>query len=174
VNSVGFAMLRDGARKAVPALTTLFLLLLAQLPLPLPFYPDIAPVLPLMAVYYWVVFRPDLMPRLLVFAVGIVHDALAGAPFGLTAAILLLTHGFVLSQRRFLVGKPFWIFWSGFAIVVPVSALLSWILASVLRGAFLPTDVVFVGIFMTVVTFPAVAWLLLRSQRWLVGPLEPA
>lgn len=174
MNAAAFASVRDSARKTVPALTTIFLVLLAQLPFPLAFYPDVAPALPLMAVYYWVVFRPDLMPRVLVFAVGIFHDALIGAPFGLMALILLLVHTFVLNQRRFLVGKPFWVFWSGFAIVVPVAALLNWILASALRGAPMPTDVVLVSVALTIAMFPLVAWALLRSQRWLVGPLERA
>ncbi len=174
MNAAAFASIRDSARRTVPALTTIFLVLLAQLPLPLAFYADVAPALPLMAVYYWVVFRPDLMPRILVFAIGLVHDALTGAPFGLMALILLLAHTFVLSQRRFLVGKPFWIFWCGFAIVVPVAALLNWILSSALRGAPMPADVLLVGVALTVAAFPVVAWMLLRSQRWLVGAQEDA
>jgi len=114
------------------------------------------------------------MPRLLVFAVGLFQDALIGAPFGLTALIYLLVHAFVLNQRRFLVGKPFWIFWSGFAIVTPVAALLTWTLASVLRAAAMPTDVVLVGMVLTVVCFPVVAWALLHCQRWLVGSAQPS
>jgi rod shape-determining protein MreD len=170
--SVGSVL--DYSRRVVPAFTAILLILLAQLPLSIPFFQDVAPALPLMAVYYWVVFRPDLMPRLLVFAVGLFQDALIGAPFGLTALIYLLVHAFVLNQRRFLVGKPFWIFWSGFAIVTPVAALLTWTLASVLRAAAMPTDVALVGMVLTVVCFPAVAWALLHCQRWLVGSAQPS
>ena len=172
MNAATFGPVLDFSRRVVPGFTILLLILLAQLPLPLPFFPDIAPALPLMAIYYWVVFRPDLMPRILVFALGLFQDALIGAPFGLTALIYLLAHGFVLNQRRFLVGKPFWIFWAGFAIVTSVAAFLTWLLASVLRGAFLPTDVVLMGMILTVVTFPVIAWALLHSQRWLVGSAE--
>lgn len=173
MNAAALGPVLGYARRVVPGLTTVLLVLLAQLPVPLPFFPDIAPALPLMAVYYWVVFRPDLMPRVMVFAIGLFHDALIGAPFGLTALIYLLTQAFVLSQRRFLVGKPFWIFWSGFAVVAPAAAFLTWSLASLLRGAVLPADVVLVGVVLTVVTFPVVAWVLLRSQRRLVGFVEP-
>ncbi|MGB0571841.1 MAG: rod shape-determining protein MreD [Alphaproteobacteria bacterium] len=174
MNAATFGPVLGFSRRVVPGLTTLLLILLAQLPMPLPFLPDIAPALPLMAIYYWVVFRPDLMPRILVFALGLFHDALIGAPFGLSGLIYLLAHGFVLNQRRFLVGKPFWIFWSGFAIVTPVAAFLTWLLASVLRGAILPTDVVLMGMLLTVITFPAIAWVLLYSQRWLVGSAQPS
>tara|TARA_A100001037_G_scaffold223261_1_gene201136 strand:+ start:102 stop:626 length:525 start_codon:yes stop_codon:yes gene_type:complete len=174
VNAASLGPVIEFSRRVVPALSTLLLILLAQLPLPLPFFPDVAPALPLMAIYYWVVFRPDLMPRILIFAIGLFQDALIGAPFGLTALIYLLVHAFVLNQRRFLVGKPFWIFWAGFAIVTPVFALLTWLLASVLRGAVMPTDVVLMGVILTIITFPAIAWALLHSQRWLVGSAQPS
>jgi len=172
VNAATFAPVLEISRRVVPGLTILLLILLAQLPLPLPFFPDITPALPLMAIYYWVVFRPDLMPRILVFALGLFQDALIGAPFGLTALIYLLAHGFVLNQRRFLAGKPFWVFWAGFAIVTPVAMFLNWLLASILRGAILPTDVVLMSMLLTVIMFPAIAWALLHCQRWLVGSAE--
>jgi len=174
MNQTGIGTLGDLARRVVPGLTTLLLVFLAHLHLPFPHYAEIAPALPLMGVYYWVVFRPDLMPRLLVFGIGLFQDALIGAPFGLTALIYLLTHAFVLSQRRFLVGKPFWIFWSGFAVVAPIAGTVTWLLASALRGMVLPGDVVLASTGLTIVVFPIVAWCLLYSQRWLIGAAEPA
>jgi len=174
MNQTGFGTIGNIARRVVPGVTILLLVLLAHLHLPLPFYAEVAPALPLMGIYYWAVFRPDLMPRILVFTIGLFQDALIGAPFGLSAMVYLLAHGFVLSQRRFLVGKPFWIFWSGFAIIAPVAGALTWFLTSVFRGALLPSDVVLASVVLTVVAFPAIAWLLLHSQRWLVGAAEPA
>ncbi|MBO6784346.1 MAG: rod shape-determining protein MreD [Alphaproteobacteria bacterium] len=161
-------------RRIVPGFTLVLLVFLTHLHVPIPHFSDIAPALPLMGIYYWVVFRPDLMPRVLVFAVGLFQDALIGAPFGLTALVYLVAHSFVLSQRRYIVGKPFWIFWAGFAIVAPAAGALTWMLASALRGAVLPGDVVLASVVLTVFVFPLVAWLLLRMQRWLVGAAEPA
>ena len=45
---------------------------------------------------------------------------------------------------------------------------------AVLRGATLPADVVLMGMVLTVITFPAIAWALLHSQRWLVGSAQPS
>lgn len=174
MNQSGIGAFGGMARRVVPGVTSVFLVFLAHLHLPFPYYTGIGPALPLMGVYYWVVFRPDLMPRVLVFAIGLFQDALIGAPFGLTAIIYLLTHAFVLSQRRFIVGKPFWIFWIGFAIVAPVAGAVTWIIASALRGAILPSDFVLASIGLTIVVFPLVAWFLLRSQRCLVGATKPS
>jgi rod shape-determining protein MreD len=171
---VAFGTFGNIARRVVPGVTTLLLVFLTHLHLPLPFYADVAPALPLIGIYYWVVFRPDLMPRILVFVIGLFQDALIGAPFGLSAMVYLLVHAFVLNQRRFLVGKPFWVFWSGFAIVAPAAETLTWLIVSTLRGAVLPYDVVLASIGLTVVLFPAIAWLLLHSQRWLIGAADPA
>jgi rod shape-determining protein MreD len=173
MNEGGVGRIADVKRRIVPGFTLAILVLLAHLHLPIPFYSQISPALTLMGIYYWVVFRPDLMPRVLVFIVGLLQDALIGAPFGLTALTFLVAHTFVLSQRRFLVGKPFWIFWAGFAIVALVAGVLTWMLASALRGAILPSDVVLVSIVLTVFVFPVVAWCLLHTQRWLVEAAEP-
>jgi rod shape-determining protein MreD len=174
MNQTGIGTFGDLMRRVVPGLTTVLLVFVAHLHLPFPHYAEIAPALPLMGVYYWVVFRPDLMPRLLVFGIGLFQDALIGAPFGLTAIIYLLTHAFVLSQRRFMVGKPFWIFWSGFAIMAPIAGTMTWMMVSAFRGAVLPGDVVLASVGLTILIFPVVAWGLLYSQRWFVGVVESA
>lgn len=174
MNDAAAAVVLRALRHCIPTLTILFLILAGGVPVALPYHADVVPWLPLMGLYYWVMFRPDLMPRAVVFALGIVHDALSGAPFGLMALVFLLVHGFVLTQRRFIVGKPFWIFWAGFAIVAPVAVLLAWLLASALRGTLLPGDATVVALALTVVCFPLVSWLLVRSQRWLVGSAEDA
>lgn len=171
---LGFKTFGSILRRVIPGLTTLLLVFLTHLHLPLPFYADVAPALPLIGIYYWVVFRPDLMPRILVFVIGLFQDALIGAPFGLSAIVYLLAHEFVFSQRRFLLGKPFWIFWSGFGIVAPAATALTWLIVSALRGAVLPSGVMLTSIGLTVLIFPAIVWFLLHSQRWLVGAADPA
>src|SRR3546814_12590754 len=68
------------ARSAGPGLMTLMQVLLGGMPLQLPFYGAVAPILPLMSIYYWAVNRPDLMPFSVVFGVGLLHDILTAAP----------------------------------------------------------------------------------------------
>ncbi len=165
-------LIRRWLRNLVPVATTFAFVLIGQLPLPLPFLSDVAPAFALMSVYYWVVFRPDLMPYAAVFGLGIVQDAVAGAPFGLYALIYLLVQALVLNQRRFIVGKPFWVFWAGFAMVAPVAAFATWMLASLLRGTLLAPGTAFVALVMTIILFPAIAWLLVHAQRRFIGMVE--
>ena len=118
----------------VPLTTTFAVTLFAVLPLPIPYYNFAAPSLTLIAIYYWTVFRPDLMPMLVLFGIGIVNDALSGAPLGVSSLVFLVLQVAVHGQRRYLVGQPFWMLWSGFALIVPLAALFQWIVLSVLRG----------------------------------------
>lgn len=170
--AIGFGFLQRLARNTVPVATIFLTVLLGQLPFPLPFFADVSPSLALMAIYYWVAFRPDLTPRWAVFSVGLVQDALTGAPFGLYALVFLLVLEIVLNQRRFISGKPFWVFWSGFALVAPMAALAAWMLASLLRGEVMPFDSVLIGLLLTLLAFPPVAWLLVQEQKLLVGVVE--
>ncbi|MFT5181897.1 MAG: rod shape-determining protein MreD [Alphaproteobacteria bacterium] len=167
-----FTWIRRWLRNLVPVATTFLFVLVGHLPLPLPLLSDVAPAFALISLYYWIVFRPDLMPYAAVFGLGIVQDAVAGAPFGLYALVYLLVQALVLNQRRFIAGKPFWVFWSAFAMIAPVAAFTAWVLASLSRGAFLAPGTAFVALIMTIILFPAVAWVLVHTQRRFIGMAE--
>ena len=117
------------------------------------------------------VFRPDLIPYFVVFGLGILQDAISGAPFGLHAIVYLVVRALVVNQRRFIIGKPFWVFWVAFGLVSFIAGLLSWCLASLYRGALLPTDAPLIALIMTVTLFPLIAWILLQVQRKIVGTM---
>lgn len=159
-------------RNLVPVATTFLFVLFGQLPLPVPFLSDVAPAFALMSIYYWGVFRPDLMPYAAVFGLGVLQDAVAGAPLGLHALVFLLVHALVVNQRRFVAGKPFWVFWSAFALVAPIATVLTWLLASVARGALLATGASAIALLMTISLFPLIAWMLVQAQRRLIGMPE--
>ena len=165
----GAARLDRWARNIIPIVITLFMVVISVTPIPVPYSVAIAPSLPLMAVYYWVVLRPELMPRTAVFAIGLVHDALIGAPLGVNALVLLLAHAILSSQRRYLVGKSFWLFWLGFVILAPAAGALTWVLMSILRGALVAPDATLFNLLMTIAVFPLLAWILFHTQRALVG-----
>lgn len=103
------------ARGITPFVLTLVLVVLGQVPLHIPGFAEVAPVLPLMAVYHWAIYRPELLPAVAVFFAGLLQDALSGMPFGVNAAAFVLVHMAVMSQQIFFQGKSFLIIWLGFA-----------------------------------------------------------
>jgi rod shape-determining protein MreD len=152
-------------RCMTPFVITLLLALVPVLPLHLPHETDLVPAFTLMSVFYWTVYRPDLMPASAVFAIGLIQDFAAGAPLGITSLILLGTHGVVLGQRRLFVGKPFAMAWSGFMLTAAAATAVSWAFASLLAGAPLALGQPLLQFIATLVMFPMLAWFFVRTHR---------
>ncbi|MDB9704530.1 rod shape-determining protein MreD, partial [Rhodospirillales bacterium] len=95
------------ARDLTPFALTLMLLVINAIPFHIPGFAQVAPLLPLIGIYFWAVYRPDLMPAAAVFLIGILHDFLSGLPVGVSVLIFLVVLGAALAQRSFFFGKSF-------------------------------------------------------------------
>ena len=153
------------ARTCSPFAITLVLVLFSIVPAHIPGYARIAPLFPLMAVYHWAVNRPELLPAIAVFTIGLLVDTLGGTPIGVNALVFLAVYGVVVAQRRFLLGKPFWIAWLGFALTAAVAALQTWVLLSLFETTLLAPQAIVFQYLTTLGCFPILAWILLRWQR---------
>jgi rod shape-determining protein MreD len=156
------------ARYMMPAVTTMFLALLNVVPLGLPGISDVTPLVTMMAVFYWSVYRPDLLPAVVVFALGLIQDILLGSPIGLMALTFLAIHGVTLTQRQAFLGKPFFVTWVGFAVISAGGFMLMWIMTCVLAADLLLTPAVLFQFILTTVSFPLAAWGFVRVHRYLV------
>ncbi len=152
------------ARQLTPFGLTMLLLLIGVVPLHVPGFGAVAPVLPLIAVFHWALYRPQLMPAVAVFAIGLLQDALTGTPIGVSAAVFVLVHGVVNTQRRFFFGKSFAIAWLGFALVSSAAFVLTWVLVSAFYGVLIQPQALFFQALLTLGCFPLLAWALLRWQ----------
>lgn len=97
-----------------------------------------APLL-LMAIYYWAIYRPTLLPVWLIFLAGLLMDLISNLPLGLTALVFVLAQWIVIDQRRYLMGQSFLMIWIGFAIVSAAVALIQWGLFGLLSGSRWPS-----------------------------------
>lgn len=168
MNATLWQKLDGAARRAAPGAVTLLLVLVGVTPLQVPFYGRIAPMLALMSIYYWAIHRPDLMPLSLVFAVGLVHDALTGAPLGIHSLVFLVCHWMVLGQRRFLVGRSFVVLWWGFFMLMLLAAALDWVAFSAYFARVMPVEPVVFRTLLTVALFPVAAWAFIQVHRGFV------
>ncbi len=152
------------ARSITPFFFTLLLTVLSVVPTHIPDYTQITPIFALVSVYHWAVYRPNLLPLLLVFVLGMVQDLLLGTPIGLYILVFLTVYGIVLSQRRFFIGKSFIFYWLGFATISALASIESYILASAWNLMFLGFDVLIFQYLILLGIFPIVVWLLLKWQ----------
>lgn len=157
-------------RGLTPVLLTLLLAVLAVVPLRIPQFAPVTPALTVIAVYYWSIYRPDLLPLVATFAVGVLQDALAGTPLGLTSLVLIVVQALVISQRRFFHGKTFLVEWWGFMLVAPGAILVSWVLASLYFGVLVTPRPLGFQLLLTVALYPCLAWLFAGAQQRLLRP----
>ena len=153
------------ARHLTPVALTLLLVVVNVVPTHLPGAGRILPVLPLIAVFYWSIHRPNLMPAVAVFLIGVFQDGLSGTPMGLNALIFLGVHGIVLFQHKFFQGRSFFIHWLGFALVGAGAGVLAWLLLSAYNVTLFSVDAIAFQYATTVAAFPLCAFLLSRWQQ---------
>lgn len=156
-------------RLAVPQLLLFLLLILNLMALPIPYAGSVKPMLVMMAVYYWSIYRPTLVPPWLCFGVGLLMDILSGMPPGLNAGILVALQWLVRDQRRFLMGQPYITIWAVFGFVMLVTALAEWVLFG-LALDWAPIMPVMAAVLLSLFLFPIVTLLLVFTHRLLPVP----
>ncbi len=153
------------ARHAAPAAVSLVLVIAGVVPLGIPFWGPVAPDYALIAVYFWSVHRPDLLPFSVVFGLGLAKDVLLGTPLGGYAVIYLICRWLVASQRRFLADQALMVGWVGFALVSAVAAGLGWAVFSVYFATPMPANPLLSQMALGVAMYPLIAGLLMLVNR---------
>jgi rod shape-determining protein MreD len=157
------------AARLLPVATTLLAVLISIQPVAIPGYAALTPAFTLMAVYHWTIYRPNLLPPVVLFLVGLAQDLLSGAPPGTTSLILLLVRVSLLPHRRHFVDPPFPFVWAGFTLLTGGAMLLLWSLHCLLdRGLVDFRGTVFRAV-LTISLFPIASFMLGRTQRALMG-----
>lgn len=159
-------------RAVVPSVSVLLVVVLTALPVGIPYLPTVTPFFALIAVYFWGIYRPDLLPIWAVFALGALQDLLTGAPPGVTSLALVLVYALAVSQRRIVLGQSFGVEWAGFMLVAAGAGSFVWLVGSAYRAAFLWTDPFAVQAMLTAALYPVFSWTLAQVAR-LAPPAQP-
>lgn len=149
-------------REALPLLFALATVLVDLAPRPAAAGGDVAPYLTLGVVYFWTVYRPDLMSNPAVFAIGLVYDLLSGMPLGVTALALLAGRAILLARQRFFHAKSFGVIWALFLLWAPVVEVLRYGIAAASVGRLVDPTPLVVQCALTVALYPALSWILVR------------
>lgn len=156
----------DGfARGLLPLLTAVTAVVITAVPTRLPLLPMIGPALILAVVYYWTIYRPDLMNVVYILLLGVLQDLLSGGHPGVTSFVLLLAYVTVVTQRRFFHGKSFSVVWWGFMLIAFGTAFFSWSINAILAGAWIDPTAAAIGLLITILLYPPIAALLSQAHR---------
>lgn len=159
-------------RQVVPFVLSIFLVMVAVLPVYVSGYGQIAIDVGLMAVFYWAIFRPDLFPVMAAFGLGLWQEIIVGGPIGVQCLMLLLTYWVIVSQRRFFQGKSFYVIWWSFSVVTIFVTSLSWVIVCTLNITMISPFPILFQMLLTIGVFPFVAWFLARVQHSILRPID--
>lgn len=159
------------ARQWVPFSATTLLMLFGLTPLYVPAFSSVTPMLTLIAIYYWAVYRPEVLGYGAGFAVGLLEDLLVGTPLGSTSLILMLCQWLVFYQQKFFNGRPFHVVWAAFVLVSVSAVILRWILVGIFStSGFVSFGPGIATVAFTVALYPLVGWLLAQAHTRLMSP----
>jgi rod shape-determining protein MreD len=145
-------------------------MLLDLLWIPVPGFNAVTPAFPVMAVYCWGVWRPQLLPATAIFAAGLLEDLIRGTPLGTASLALLAVQGFVWAQQRLLSTRSFEVLWLGFAVTALIASVTLWCAVSFAYRVPLSPWPGAMQYALTVAAFPPIAFLLLRIERTMARP----
>lgn len=152
--------------------TIIVFLMLNVVSFSMPHAGDFKPFFLLMAVYYWAIYRPTLMPVFYTFILGLVMDLISGLPVGLTALIMVALQTMVQKSRLFLMGQPYTTVWIGFSVVAIAHCACLWLVLSLLHG-FMPFTPTLVAAILSILLFPVASLILLGVHRLLPVASDP-
>ena len=156
----------DGtARSLTPFALTVLLIVFGMVPLGIPNFAPIMPALGLIAVFFWLVYRPDLMPAWAVFLVGLIQDLLGGGALGVGVFVLLVVYAALAGQRRYIAQASFFLVWLAFVPVAAGAFFLTWLFNSLIADALLAPGPAAFQYLSTVAFYPGLAWLFQQAQR---------
>lgn len=157
-SSVGFHIV-------IPFLTILLLMIIMVLPYNLALISDIMPFLTLIGVYYWSVFKPELLPIWIVFTLGIIQDILIGSPFGMMSLLLVIVQQFIFFQGRRFLERDFIFNWVVFVMLVTGFGIASWAIASLYFREVLEYWAVVGQVLLTMAFYPVITWILSLTRK---------
>jgi len=129
-------------------------------------------LLAFMAVYFWSLVRPDLMPPAGVFLIGLTQDVLAGGPPGLWTASFLAAYALLDRQREAFASLAGVGALLGFALVAFFSCATAYVIACVYFYRAPPMMPLLLQLAATVLCYILVLPLLNGIQHRLIGPLR--
>ncbi len=150
--------------------TSLMLLLTIADFLSLQYWKEVAPWLTIVGVWYWSLYRPDILPVWMIFIIGFLQDLLhIGIPYGTHALIMIMGHLLVIHQRRYIIVQPFLINWLLFSFFAVLSIMGRWLISVILEFTLFPFQGIITSFLITAGSFPLIFFISAVCHRYIIG-----
>lgn len=148
----------------VPGATIVVVTLLSVLPWGITLSDDLRALLPMMpylAIHYWTLRRPALVPEWLVFLSGFATDVVTNGPLGYWAFVYLVGYAIAVTTSS-LAASSAMARWLQLGMTLAVLALVQWLVACIYFGRWTGWQPVAVAAAAALLCYPFLAYLLSR------------
>jgi len=121
----------------------------------------------IIGLYFWLIYRPQLLPYPVVFGTGFLLDLLSGGLMGLNAFCFMVLALIIRSQRRFLLGQSWQMVWAGFFGAVFVIQSFQTLAYAASNTALPPMTPYIANIILTGLLYPLFHPILMALNRFL-------
>jgi rod shape-determining protein MreD len=144
------------------------LLLLSILPMGAFRFGDISVVFPaieIIIIFFFSVYKPDILPLWLLFVYGIILDLIYGLPVGISIIPLITLSYLVRNQRQIFFRKDFTIVFLGFAIACLLYLGVKYFIFSWYFSYFINFSLVIIQGIATIFLYPITHYFLQRIEK---------
>lgn len=143
----------------------LFLLNLIDIPV---FHPETGrQAFLLIGIYFFIIYRPRLLPYLVVFLIGLSLDLVSGGIVGLNALCFMVLAIILRGQRRFLLGQSWQVIWAGFCVATTMILCFQALAYGLTSMHFTPIFPLILNIVISSFVYPLLLPVMIALNRWL-------
>lgn len=128
---------------------------------------DVKPIFLLIVIFYWSVYRPTILPPVLIFIIGLVQDLIYEYPLGLHSILYLCVYFLITRQRIYLMGQSYLNLWFFFSLTILSFVSIEWLFFSVRYFQIFGGTSLFFSALITIFLYPIVSLLLIFLNRLL-------
>lgn len=143
--------------KFLPLVSSFLWMILSLIPLRNDLNLVARPMIGLMCVYFWVMYRPDLFGAFSVFVLGMFFDVLSIAPLGMYMLLYLIMYVMVTNVSKYITEKTFEILLIGFSLLAAGVMIVGWIVSSLYYAQLVPVKSFLFSYLTSVALYPVVA-----------------
>ena len=118
----------------------------------------------LCVVFFWTIYRPDLLGPVLILILASLLDAIAGLPLGLSALAFLAVRTAAMPRERNFASTSFVIVWASFVLAAMAVLGLRWAIACLWFAHWFDLQPVAVELALTVASYPPIAYMLTKLR----------
>lgn len=143
-----------GIIRYAPAFCTLMLMLGGFLPVGISEYTAFYPRFVAVSVFFWAIYHPQSLPYGFLFVLGVVHDALAYLPLGLSALLLMSLKLLIARWGRIIRQQDFSAIWVMFIVSLIVMQFVFWAMLGFYYGRTMPGVFLLIQTTITAIVYP--------------------